>query len=262
MKLVTLLNVEIVITKQNGVNLMNEYELKIYKDLEEWKRKITKRSGIVARISKKAQVKVNTIIPEKVHQVLTESIKGMAKATLVGSQYTTKKDQGSGLTLAQRDELANSKLSTYQKTAMLEGAGTGAAGFFLGLADFPLLLSIKMKFLFEIAAVYGFDTSKYEERLFILHVFQLAFSSDETRIETFQTIENWEEKKSILVDMDWREFQQEYRDYIDLVKMMQMVPGIGAIVGAYANHNLLKHLGETAMNVYRLRILMMNPKDY
>jgi hypothetical protein len=62
------------------------------------------------------------------------------------------------------------------------------------------------------------------------------------------------------VEMDWRKFQQEYRDYIDLVKMFQLVPGIGAFVGAYANNNLLKQLGETAMNAYRLRILEKAPE--
>ena len=62
------------------------------------------------------------------------------------------------------------------------------------------------------------------------------------------------------MEMDWRKFQQEYRDYIDFAKMLQLVPGIGAFVGAYANNNLLKHLGETAMNAYRLRILNKAPE--
>ena len=30
---------------------------------------------------------------------------------------------------------------------------------------------------------------------------------------------------------DWRTFQQEYRDYIDLAKLAQMLPGVGAVVG-------------------------------
>jgi hypothetical protein len=34
------------------------------------------------------------------------------------------------------------------------------------------------------------------------------------------------------------------------------MPGIGAIVGAYANYQLLDKLGETAMNCYRMRILL------
>ncbi|HEX8505766.1 MAG TPA: EcsC family protein, partial [Hymenobacter sp.] len=44
-----------------------------------------------------------------------------------------------------------------------------------------------------------------------------------------------------------------YRDYIDLAKMAQLVPVIGAAVGAVANYRLIEQLGETAMNCYRLR---------
>ncbi|MBS4196781.1 EcsC family protein [Lederbergia citri] len=234
---------------------MTDYSIKVEDELRVWKEKMLKQSSLINRISKKAQTKVNQLIPEKVHTVVTESIKNMVKATLVGSDITTKKHQTLGMSLYEKDELLKEKLSTYRKTAVIEGAGTGAGGILLGLADFPLLLSIEMKFLFEAAAIYGFDTNEYEERLFILHVFQLAFSSDEKRKETFRIIENWEEEKQFLADMDWKKFQQEYRDYIDFVKMLQLIPGFGAIVGAYANYNLLDHLGETAMNAYRLRIL-------
>ncbi|MCG7334472.1 EcsC family protein [Sporosarcina sp. ACRSM] len=234
---------------------MADYTAKVQDELLFWKRKLTKRFGMISRASKGAQMKVNSLIPEKVHKVVTESIKNMVKATLVGSNLTTKKQQAIGLSLYERDELFKEKLSTFRKTAVVEGAGTGAGGIMLGLADFPLLLSIKMKFLFETAAVYGFDTNEYEERLFLLHVFQLAFSSDEKRKETLSIIENWEQQKHLIADMDWQEFQQEYRDYIDLVKMFQLIPGFGAIVGAFANYNLLDQLGETAMNCYRLRTL-------
>jgi hypothetical protein len=37
--------------------------------------------------------------------------------------------------------------------------------------------------------------------------------------------------------------------------MLQMIPGFGAIVGAYANYNFLDHLGKTAVNCYRMRYL-------
>ena len=146
----------------------------------------------------------------------------------------------------ERDKQLDEKLSIYRKTAVVEGAGTGAGGFLLGLADFPALLSIKMKFLFDAANIYGFDTKKIEERIFILQVFQLAFSSAEKRKEMLELIEGWEERKVSLLDLDWKEFQQEYRDHIDFVKMLQLMPGIGAVVGAFANYNLLDQLGETA----------------
>ncbi|RHW43136.1 EcsC family protein [Neobacillus notoginsengisoli] len=234
---------------------MNDYELNVLGEVKEWKRKCSARSSMFNRLSKKAQGKINSLIPEKVHNAMTEAIKGMVKATLAGSNFTTKKPVEPQPDLIKMDEEAKRKVNVFQKTAMIEGAGTGAGGILLGLADFPLLLTIKMKFLFELAAVYGFNTEEYEERLFLLHVFQLAFSSDETRFETLDVIDHWEERKRNLADMDWREFQQEYRDYIDLAKMLQLVPGIGAVVGAYANNKLLGHLGETAMNAYRLRIL-------
>ena len=56
-------------------------------------------------------------------------------------------------------------------------------------------------------------------------------------------------------EFNWRTFQQEYRDYIDLAKMAQLVPVIGAPVGAVANYALVKKLGITAKNAYRMRIM-------
>lgn len=237
---------------------MVDYTIKVEQELYLWKRKMTRRSGIINRASKIAQTKINGLIPEKFHEVITESIKNMVKATLVGSNITTKKRIFAEFSLYERDELFREKLSTYRKTATIEGAGTGAGGILLGIADFPLLVSIKMKFLFEAATVYGFDTDDPQERLFILHIFLLAFSSDEKRKETLFIIENWAQQKYLIADMDWRDLQQEYRNYIDLVKMFQLIPGIGAVVGAFANYNLLDQLGETAMNSYRLRILQLN----
>lgn len=243
-----------------GEGYMVDYIKEVEQELYFWKHKMTRRSGRISRAAKTVQTKINGLIPEKFHQVMTESIKNMVKATLVGSDLTTKKRLPLELSLYERDKLLKEKLSTFRKTAVIEGAGTGAGGILLGLADFPLLLSIKMKFLFEAAAVYGFDTDDYEERLFLLHIFLLAFSSEDKRKDTLFIIENWEEQKYLIADMDWRHFQQEYREYIDLVKMFQLLPGIGAVVGAFANYNLLDQLGETTMNSYRLRLLHSDKK--
>jgi hypothetical protein len=69
---------------------------------------------------------------------------------------------------------------------------------------------------------------------------------------------DWDEKSKELPDdinqFDWRSFQQEYRDYIDLAKMAQLVPLIGAPVGVFVNYRLIKKLGLTAMNAYRMRL--------
>ncbi|PLS17510.1 ABC transporter-associated protein EcsC [Bacillus sp. M6-12] len=234
---------------------MEVYEINAYQEVAAWKKKLMKRSGMLSRFSKTTQNKINSVIPEKIHEVITDSIKSMVKTTLAGSNLTTKAKDVSGLTFEQKEREVLKKIEAYQKTATIEGAGTGAGGLLLGLADFPLLISIKMKMLFEIAALYGFNIKDYEERVYLLYVFQLAFSSDEKRIETYRILENWDHEKEQYLEVDWRVFQQEYRDHIDLVKMFQLVPGIGAIVGAYANYNLVQLLGNTAMNCYRMRML-------
>ena len=130
-------------------------------------------------------------------------------------------------------------------------------GFLWGLADFPLWLSLKMKMLYEIATYYGMDVKDYKERIYILHIFQLTFSSQSHRNEVYGIIEDWERQKEMLPNdihqFDWRTFQLEYRDYIDLAKLFQLIPVVGAVVGAYVNHRLTNKLGANAMNAYRLK---------
>ncbi|PEB47809.1 ABC transporter-associated protein EcsC [Bacillus pseudomycoides] len=232
---------------------MTDYEKKVIKEVQQWKLTIMKNSSMMTRLSKKVQTKVQQLIPEKVQNVLTETIKKMVQGISIGSNFIRPKLKETDWSLQRRDEEVMKKMDEYKKIGAAEGAGTGAGGFLLGLADFPLLLSIKIKFLFDAATVYGFDTSKEEERLFILHVFQLAFSSDDHRKQIWKAIETWDTQKEN--HMDWEKFQQEYRDYIDLAKMLQLVPVIGAPVGAYANYQLLQRLGETTMNCYRMRLL-------
>ncbi len=235
---------------------MNVYEQQALKELLRWKKAMNKQPSVVDRFSKKMQVKLNSYIPEKIHAALTTAIKQMVRAVLFGAGFSTPLRKTDG-DLLSRELLVRNKISSYRKTAAAEGGITGAGGFLFGLADFPLLLGIKMKLLFDIAALYGYDVKDYRERLFILYIFQLAFSSQQHRRKIFANVENWSEYvKSIpptLEEFDWRAFQQEYRDYIDLAKMLQLVPGIGAVVGIVVNYKLINKLGETAINAYRLR---------
>lgn len=229
------------------------YEERAYRETLEWRKKFRKKGSLVGRLSRSAQTKMNQLIPEGFHKAMTEAVKGMVQSVLTGSNLVFKHTIPKFGTLEERDNFIKEQQEKYRKTAMIEGAGTGAGGFLLGLADFPLLLSIKMKFLYDIARVHGYNLRKKEERIFLLLVFQLAFSSNEKKVETLRMIECWSQVKHELQDFDWRTFQQEYRDTIDLAKMLQLMPGFGAVVGAYANYQLLDQLGETALHAYRIR---------
>jgi hypothetical protein len=237
---------------------MDTYQKNVLVQLSAWQKKMLRRPSLFNNLSKKLQAKINDWIPEKIHQVITTTIKQMIRAVLFGAKYTTANPL-LDKSLELRETAIRERIKNYKNTAAIEGGLTGAGGLLLGLADFPVLIGIKMKLLFDIAALYGYNVDDYKERLYILHIFELAFSSDAHRKSIYLKMENWEVySKTLPEDMDqfdWRNFQQEYRDYIDLAKMAQLVPVIGAPVGLIVNYRLIQKLGITAMNAYRMRLL-------
>ncbi|MBC8054656.1 MAG: EcsC family protein [Sphingobacteriaceae bacterium] len=236
---------------------MDIYEKQALFELQVWKKGMLKEPSFGDLLSKKIQTKINNVIPDKVHHAITVTIQKMVQAVLFGSSYTSSKPL-TDASLQYREAFVKRQIDIYKKTASAEGAVTGAGGILLGLADFPLLLGIKLKLLFEISALYGFDAKDYRERLYILYIFQLAFSSRKRQKEVFEYLSDWNAHiKNLPEDVDlfdWRTFQQEYRDYIDLAKMAQLIPVIGAAVGAIANYRLIDKLGTTAINCYRMRM--------
>ncbi|MGL1885461.1 MAG: EcsC family protein [Reichenbachiella sp.] len=237
---------------------MQSYEEKIVIELVEWQSTMQRTPSFSNDAIKKFQIKINKLIPEKIHQVITKTIKELTRGVLFGANFTTK-NIGGPINVHLAEDLIKERINFFTSTATAEGAITGFGGFVSGLADFPLWMSIKMKMLFEIANHYGFDTNDYKERIYILYVFQIAFSSQKRRIELYHTMHNWETEQHNLPEdineFDWRTFQLEYRDHLDLAKLFQLIPGIGAIVGAYINHKLTNRLGKIAMNAYRMRLL-------
>lgn len=221
-----------------------------------WLMKTRKRPSLVNKLTKGTQRTINDLIPEKVHRVITFAIENMVKGVLFGTKYITP-SPFPAISLLQREVKVKKIIQMYTRTASAEGAITGAGGILMGLADFPAFLGIKMKMLFEIAAAYGYDVRDFKERLFMLYIFKLTFASQETRNSTVEIIENWEDYQvkfpEGLEAFDWKAFQLEYRDYMDLAKLAQLIPIIGAGVGAVANYKLSAKLGDTAMQCYRSR---------
>jgi len=237
---------------------MTPYQERVLAELRLWKTKTQSRASLSNRLAKKVQMRLNSLIPEKVHQAITFAIEKMVNGVLLGTKFITpKRKEDASFQL--REAYVKKQIVFYQKTASVEGAVTGAGGIIMGFVDFPAFLTIKMKMLFEIASLYGFYVNDYKERLFILYIFQLAFSSQEGRNEVYKVADNRDNYVEHLPSdgdpFDWRNFQQEYRAHIDLAKMAQLIPMIGAAVGAVANYQLVKLLGKTAMNCYRIRLL-------
>lgn len=236
------------------MNETNLYYKTITKELADWESKMTKRPGLANRASKGLQSKIHGLVPQKAQDIITSAVKAMVQGIISGSSVLTSTERAESPTLSESDFMAEKAYATYHKLAVAQGVGFGLGGILVNLADFPTLLSIKMKFLFDCAKLYGYDVDDENERLFMLYVFQLAFSCDKRRLEIFPIIKDWNAHVSD-IGMDWQSLQIEYRDYLDIAKLLQLLPVVGALAGGTANHNLIKKLKITAMNSYRMRAI-------
>lgn len=242
---------------------MDSYREYIIASVERSTRRIEREPYYSAQLTRRFQRRVNRLIPERVHAFFTAAIREMTEAVSFGVGYISR-DPVTGLPIDAIEKRVGECITFYARTAAAEGAVTGAGGILLGLADLPLWLTVKMKMLFEIAALYGYDATDYRERIFLLHIFELTFSGYDRQRQLIRIIRDWEETRLLLPDSinayNWRSFQQEYRDYIDVAKLLQLVPGIGAVVGTVVNYRLTRKLGDMAKYAYRLRWIRQQQK--
>ena len=105
---------------------------------------MSRRPSVVNAVSKKLQDKINRFIPEKVHKAITKAIKEMVRGVLFGSKHTSAKTE-TNIGIEQIEARVLERITFYKRTAAAEGGITGAGGIVLAIADFPLLLTIKIK---------------------------------------------------------------------------------------------------------------------
>ncbi|HYC68113.1 EcsC family protein [Brevundimonas sp.] len=230
-------------------------EAAIRAELEAWRARVLKRPGLLDKASRATQDRINRMIPERVHAIVTSGVEAMTRGILTGSEVLKARPPAGG-SLAAREVKARAMIRAYRTTAGVEGGVAGAGGFVLAAAEFPALMAIKVRMLADIVSVYGWGGGAPAERLFLLHIFHLAFASPKRRPEALAALEDWiagAGREATTADYDWRRFQQEYRDYIDLAKMAQLIPVVGAPIGAVVNWRLVDRLGETAMMACRMR---------
>jgi len=119
-------------------------EEEAYATLQKWQKQMQQPPSLLNRFTQRLQTQLNRLLPERLHKALTVAIKQMVRGMLFGSTHTTCQPL-SDQPLSVRETVVRTRILYYRNTAAAEGAVTGAGGFFLGLADFPLLLGIKLK---------------------------------------------------------------------------------------------------------------------
>lgn len=236
---------------------LDPYQRFAYREMMQWCKRMDKSPGLFNSLTSGIQKRINSFIPEKVHRGITAAMRQIIQGLMTGTKFISPAPhQFTHLKFI--EDKTQKRIESHRLTAAAEGGLTGAGGFLWSLADLPLLLGIKIKLLQDIGAIYGYDGRKMKEKIFLLLVLQMAFSSDKVRRQTLSQIIHFDknypdEHEGSLANVDWLTLQQQYRDYIDLAKLLQMMPLIGAVVGTVANFRLVKLLGKTAIQCYRIR---------
>src|SRR5690348_10144223 len=105
--------------------MRTSYEHMAEKELRTWQREMIRAPSIFNRLSARMQEKMNSILPEKLHQTLTVIIRQMVRGVLFGARYTTRKPVLQ-LSLEETEDAVGKLVKKYQHTAAAEGGITGA----------------------------------------------------------------------------------------------------------------------------------------
>ncbi|NYF25450.1 EcsC family protein [Sporosarcina sp. JAI121] len=149
-----------------------------------------------------------------------------------------------------------------KKIATFQGAGTGIGGIFTLTIDIPLLLSLQLKTLQDIAICYGYDPKIKEERLFIVKCMQFV-SADivgkQAILAQLSQFDNPDDstKREVLSELQgWREVIFSFRDQFGWKKLFQMIPIAGLVFGAFINRSAVNDIAEAGKMLYRKRRIM------
>ena len=154
----------------------------------------------------------------------------------------------------------------YKGLAASEGVAAGAAGAFGVPADIVALTGLSLRAVGEYATYCGFDVSRQEERLFAMHILNLASSpSERAKQKALSRLARI--AKDVASKKVWKDAQDgAFLKVVESVakslglrltreKLAQFIPVAGAVVGGGTNAVYMANVCAAANNLYRERFL-------
>lgn len=166
------------------------------------------------------------------------------------------------LPIVTMDNAAEKITDNRKKLATFQGASTGVGGLFTLTIDIPLLLSLQLKTLQDIAICYGYDPSDKEERLFVVKCLQFISSDIVGKQAILAQLSQFDHpddasKREVLSELQgWREVVFSFRDQFGWKKLFQMIPIAGLVFGAFINRSAVNDIAEAGRMLYRKRRLI------
>ena len=156
----------------------------------------------------------------------------------------------------------------YKSLAAAEGGVTGVFGFAGIAVDIPALVAMNLRAIGEYATYCGFDVARQEERLFLMNVLGLASSANSaakgaamahlTKLakEVAQR-KTWMELERNAFVVVIKKIAQALGVRLTKAKLAQLVPAVGAGIGAGYNSYYTAQVCDAAYHLYRERFLAM-----
>lgn len=269
-----------------------EYLCKVKKEIADWEKQGPGFwSGVTNIVFKPAQKIAETLIPDAVIKTVQKAIEGCLNGLLWGADYTFSDDSVIAEVAKYNSELNNLQriacsddLQSMDKAsdhywnqnlvaAIAEGGLTGAGGLAGLAANIPALYTIVFRCIQQIALCYGFDTSMDEEKTYMLGILSIASASDMKSKQAAMIF-----MRQIQVDIakkTWKKLAEAGGRHaigplvreaaktigINLTKRkaLQLIPVVGAVIGASFDGSYLQDIAKTAKNCYRKRRLETLP---
>lgn len=165
------------------------------------------------------------------------------------------------------DTFAGECIRSHRLISALEGGGLGLGGAAMIAADIPALMMINLRMLSQIAHSFGYNTLEGRDRLFLLQILSLASAgAGDGRRQALERLIRTSRQGADDGAMTGKSGQlalvklaQELGEKLALRlahrKLGQLVPIIGAGIGAGMNYHFTEENGRAALVAYRSRRL-------
>jgi hypothetical protein len=153
-----------------------------------------------------------------------------------------------------------------------EGGATGALGLAGLAADVPALFTISLRVIRQVGTCYGYNMRSGEEQEYVMHILRTGSTPNlKTKMECLVALKQMEQ---VLLKVSWlkmgealaqkeisrlsllaamRQFAQRLGVQLTKRKALQIVPVIGALIGASFNAWFVHDVGRAAYMGYRRR---------
>ncbi|MBF0280451.1 MAG: EcsC family protein [SAR324 cluster bacterium] len=177
------------------------------------------------------------------------------------------------------DKLANDVHNWAIGLASLEGGASGAVGWFGMAVDIPTIITLALRTIHKIGACYGYERESKEDGEFILAILSASGANNmEQKITALTSLRSIEK---MIASQTWAALSQKAVENkisqeaaavsikalasqlgVNLTrrKVLQVIPAVGAAVGASVNAWYIKEVGWTARRAFQERWLVDNNK--